>query len=161
MFRLPHNPVEPPVPAHVHWTRRLPPCLSFHRSLISKHSGVLDANIAYRFLATYPSPNKGYTALSECVVSVAEVYLTRMVAWDTFEASNQLLIRAVDSACASPWCCHLPNCVQEWRVQHGLVGLLDQPHPKVELHGWAAAVLPAAPTASSCCACAPHLAPRL
>lgn len=59
-----------------------------YRSLISKHSGVLDANIAYRFLATYPSPNKGYTALSECV---------------------------------------------EWRVQHGLVGLLDQPHPKFTL----------------------------
>lgn len=34
-----------------------------------KHSGIVDSNIAYRFLATYPSPNKGYTALAECVVS--------------------------------------------------------------------------------------------
>lgn len=51
-----------------------PASLPSHRSLISKHSGVLDANIAYRFLATYPSPNKGYTALSECVVSGAELH---------------------------------------------------------------------------------------
>ncbi|KAI7842592.1 hypothetical protein COHA_003696 [Chlorella ohadii] len=41
-----------------------------YRSLIQKYSGILDANIAYRFLATYPSANKGYTALAECVFSL-------------------------------------------------------------------------------------------
>ena len=51
------------------------------RSLIQKHSGVLDANMAYRFLATYPSPNKGFTALEECVVSRPWSVLAVICCW--------------------------------------------------------------------------------
>lgn len=51
------------------------------RSLIQKHSGVLDANMAYRFLATYPSPNKGFTALEECVVSPSWSSLAGVCRW--------------------------------------------------------------------------------
>lgn len=42
------------------------------RKLIVKHSDVVDANMAGRFIATYPSPSKAYTALVQVVVSLAE-----------------------------------------------------------------------------------------
>lgn len=47
----------------------LPLCWACSR-LIQKHAATLDANIASRFIATYPSPSKALAALQQCAVSV-------------------------------------------------------------------------------------------
>ncbi len=126
---------------------------------MQKHSAALDANAASRFLATYPLPGKALAALEQCAVSGWACRCTGGAAswcrccgaapWVSQEQAHLLVRRLAEHSplvFGCPHCSLLPStrppgCLtrlpawlvpQEWRERQGYVGLLEQPHPKVQ-----------------------------